>query len=83
MNITEEAKQLIKKAIDESKSNCIQVTVQRSCCGEGLMFELINGDLKRAKMIDDIPFIMDFEASVMCHSKRIEVQNGQLVVVNQ
>lgn len=83
MIISEEAKKQLKKIITDNGSNCIQVTVQRSCCGEGLMFELKNMDSKRIKVIDEIPFVMDFEASVMCQSKKIDVQNGELVIIDQ
>ena len=40
MKITEEAKSLITEALVSNDCDCLQVTLQQSCCGTSLNFSL-------------------------------------------
>lgn len=80
MEITPEAKSQLKAAIQGENGNCIVASVKKSCCGEGLIFQIENRDLSQAILIEDIPFIMEGKANEMCESKRIAVRLGQLYI---
>ena len=80
MEITPEVKTQLEIAIQQGNGNCIVASIMKSCCGESLAFQISHEDLRKAKMIEGIPFIMEDQAEEMCKSKIIKVKLGEFYI---
>lgn len=81
MKITEQAKIKLEQILSANKCDALKVTLQRSCCGSSLMFELAKiKPNDTVENIDGISVIMDSTAKVSAETAIVDIKNGELVV---
>lgn len=81
MKITEQAKIKLEQILSANKCDALKVTLQRSCCGSSLMFELANKKPSdTVEMINGISVIMDSEAKKNAEKAVVDIKNGELIV---
>lgn len=81
MKIAEEAREIILKAMETNKADCLLVSQQETCCGKSLSFSLANlKEGEEANIIDGVPVYMDVEIEELVGMVSILAENGQLFV---
>lgn len=81
MKITDEAKQLLNKALDEKKADGIRMRTSRSCCGTSLRFELVTvTDQDRPEDINGLSVLMDEETRTWTGTVTIDAEDGRLIL---
>lgn len=81
MEITEQAKLKLEQILSANKCDALKVTLQRSCCGSSLMFELANKKASdTVEMINGISVIMDSNAKKNSEKAVVDIKNGELIV---
>lgn len=84
MKITNEAKKMLKEVLDSNNSDCLKVTLQKSCCGTSLVFNLAKleeGD--EHVSINDIPVLMEDDAKKRAEAVTITVENEKLKILDE
>ncbi len=63
MNITENAKLIISKVLEENNFDSVRIFTQNSCCGRSLAFDLVNSadEDQAAEMIGGLSVFLDEE----------------------
>lgn len=81
MKITDEAKTIIVKALEANDCDCLQVTLEQSCCGMSLNFGLVKLKAgEKPASVNDIPVLMDIEAIDRAETVTIAAEDGELVI---
>lgn len=81
MKITDEAKVLLKEALDEKKADGIRLRTSRSCCGTSLRFELVTiTDKDTPEDINGLSVLMDEETRSWTGIVTIDAANGRLTL---
>lgn len=83
MIITDSAKKMLQEALTSSDNDCIQIKLQKSCCGTSLFFQM--GRLSQddqAVRINEIPLIMDMEIVERTADVTIDCKDGELEMVD-
>lgn len=63
MIITDSAKEMLPKSLIDSSNDCLQVKLQKSCCGSALFFQMGKRAVEdQAVRVNEIDLIMDQEA---------------------
>lgn len=81
MKITDEAKSLITEALASNNCDCLQVTLQQSCCGTSLNFALAK--LKEGEKpisINSVPVMMDNQAQLRTATITLTVEDGEIII---
>lgn len=82
MDVSEKAKELLKKSMKDNDCDCLHVTTESSaCCGVSLNFtieQMKTGD--QPTVINGIPVIMNQQVLKETEALKIDVENGQLVI---
>lgn len=84
MKITEEAGSIIKQAFLSNNCDCLKTTLQKSCCGTSLVFNLTkikSGD--NSFLIDGIPVMMDSKTQERAKAVTIAADNGELIIQDE
>ena len=82
MIVTDSAKKMLQETLTESNNDCIQIKLQKSCCGTSLFFQMAKlpeGDTQ-AIQINEVPFIMDQEVTDRTTDVTIDYKDGELVL---
>jgi len=80
MQITDEAKEIIKQGLTANNCDCLQATLKQAGCGTSVSFSLSN--LKSdeiAEIINEIPVIMDGEILKRVEKVTLYAENGELL----
>lgn len=81
MKITDEAKQLLNKALSEKEVNGIRLRTSRSCCGTSLKFELVTiTDEDKPEDINGLSVLMDEETRAWTGTVTIDAEYGRLTL---
>lgn len=84
MKITEEAGSILKQAFLSNNCDCLKASLQKSCCGTSLVFNLTKlkaGD--KSVSIDGIPVMMDSKTQERAKTVTIAVDNGELIIQDE
>ncbi|MPM23481.1 hypothetical protein SDC9_69955 [bioreactor metagenome] len=81
MKITDEAKVLLAEALIANNCDCLQVTLQQSCCGTSLNFDLakLNTD-DESVLVNGVSVLMDNETQKRAETVTLAAENGELVI---
>lgn len=80
MIITDDAKEILKKALAENKCDCLQATLKQAGCGKSVSFSLsnlMNDD--KAQIINGIPVLMDEEILKKVEQVTLYTEDGELL----
>lgn len=81
MKITDEAKVLLSKALEEKDANGIRLRTSRSCCGTSLRFELVVvTDKDKPEDINGLSVLMDEETRAWTGTVTIDAADGKLTL---
>lgn len=81
MKITDEAKTLITETLVSNNCDCLQVTLQKSCCGTSLNFAIGNLNANdKPFSINGISVIMDSQVQSRTDKVTLAAKNGELIV---
>lgn len=81
MKITDEAKAIITEALVSNECDCLQVTLQQSCCGTSLNFALSKSQAgDKPVSINGISVMMDKEAQTRAEKITLAAENGELTL---
>lgn len=84
MKITEEAKKMIEELFSSNDCDCLKATLQKSCCGTSLVFNLAKlkeGDAPIS--INGISVLMDDDTKKRAETVTITVVNGELFIQDE
>lgn len=83
MQITDTAKEVIIKALEEEKLNGLRLHTTRSCCGKSLQFELVDvGTEEHGEEINGITVFMDEATREWTGTVTIDAAGGELKLIN-
>ena len=81
MIITDAAKEMLQESLLDSKNDCLQVKLQKTCCGSSLFFQMGKRAIDdQAVRVNEIDFVMDQEAAERTADVTVDCQNGQLIL---
>lgn len=81
MKITDEAKELLTEALVSNDCDCLQITLQQSCCGTSLNFELAKlNAYDKPVSINDISVLMDNEVKIRTENITLAVEGSELII---
>lgn len=81
MKITDEAKLLIKESLASNDCDCLQVTLERSCCGTSFRFTPIKlPSDKNPESVNDISVLMDSRTRAITETITLAVKDGELII---
>ena len=81
MKITDEAKSLITEALVSNNCDCLQVTLQQSCCGTSLNFVLTKLQAgENPVSINGVSVMMDSQTQERAEKITLVDEDGELVI---
>lgn len=84
MKITDEAKVVLQDLLTANDSDCLKATVQQSCCGTSLVFNLAKTTEDDDPIsINDILVLMTDEVQKRAESVTLTVQNEELALIDE
>ena len=78
MKITDEASKMIRDTLKNNDCSGIRLSLQRSCCGTSLSFDLIQVENEEPVVINEVSVVMDAETEQWTKDVTIELANGAL-----
>lgn len=78
MKITDEASKMIRETLNANQCTGIRLSLQKSCCGTSLGFDLIDAAKEKHAVINGIPVAMDAETAQWTKNVTLELKNGNL-----
>ena len=84
MIITDSAKKALQEALAESNNDCLQVKLQKSCCGTSLFFQMgkLSSENDQSVRINEIPIVMDEEITKHAADVTLDYKDEQLVIID-
>ena len=81
MKITEKAKLLLMEKFVSNNCDCLQATLEKSCCGTSLNFTLakLKADDKPVS-IDGVSVLMDNQSEARTDTVTIAIEDGELII---
>ena len=84
MKITDDAKLVIKEALQEQNFDSVALSLKETATGYGLAMELVNKkDDDRVVNVNEIDVIMDEETELALITTIFDAQNGELVLAQE
>jgi hypothetical protein len=81
MKITDEAKLLIMEALVSNDCDCLEVTLQQSCCSTSFNFALAKLKAGESPVsINGISVMMDNQAQARAEIVTLATENGELII---
>jgi hypothetical protein len=84
MKITDEAKILIAEALVSNDCDCLEVTLQQSCCGTSLDFALAKLEVgEKPILVNGISVMMDDQTQAKTETVTLLTEDGELVIQDE
>lgn len=80
MKITDAASAMIQETLKSNNCTGIRLSLQTSCCGTSLNFELIQPDKGGSDIINGVPVVMDAATKEWTEDVTIDLANGRLTL---
>ena len=81
MKITQEAKLLIMEGLASNDCDCLQVTLNQSCCGTSVSFSMVKLTAdEKSVSINGISVMMDNKSRERTETVTLAVENGKLII---
>ena len=81
MKITDEAKAFLTEAFISNDCDCLQITLQQSCCGSSLNLGLAKLEVGEEPVsINGIAVMMDKEAEARTENVTLAAEDGEFVI---
>lgn len=81
MKITQEAKLLIMEGLATNDCDCLQVTLQQSCCGTSVGFSMTKlTEDEEPVSVNGISVMMDNKSRERTETVTLAVENGKLII---
>ena len=81
MVITQEAKMLLNELFEKNSSDCLKVSLQKSCCGETIVISLAKlSDDDKPIDVNGVSVLMNEKVQKRAMTVTLTSKNGKLVV---